>query len=569
MDHSELVPRASSEAEQLDSRPSEMKPGASSSVDGGISSVDDTRHDEDPEVEHDSMRGSGSPDSLRGHTRQSGSIPDATSVEEDCGPGGPDSLDDEDESAVVDQLTAEVIGYEARSLAERRKDGKKRSLQSSQYLLLVEERLRELEETVKALKAELEGTERDLSEHATAQWVPPPSPTLPREPSKLLWKDFFAANNTSPWAIDFLVEPPYPLWPLLGVGLKRNKRAQIHQGGDCETKIERLRLKWSDTATILEDLMADGGWGMAGEHLQPFKAIVPFFGKLVTGLSDLDDQIAALPGPNLEPVSATLDQDDHVAEEPVAGTPRSDTAAQDPIVDSQRDPNVTALSEKRQSLQEKRVLLSSIIEHLSTGLADEIESHHRLRSRSRKTELGKPSARVAFSELWHLYAPGDLVYWHDQMQAYRVLAVRGGRAHLAQEPARYPETVPVADGSKAQYAARLKPVGDISGFVITCFHLNSNGTYVGPVQIEVIIEHFEGTREISDLVLTPIEYADVQSLKLGPSAGLTDDHHDLQSFLLARGKSFAKLAHSGELGMYPLRLVSVCIFMTDTELSTS
>ena len=557
-----------------------QRPGSPEMVASGVrdstSPIDNFHKDEKTQAEGDCTRMDdpvGPPDDGSEHRE---SVEHAENAES----GDDPDTDLEYEIGVANQLAADTDPYysnTSRPLTERRKDAKKRSLQAAQYLTLVEDRLRELERAVRDLKAERNPEEESSSEAARSKSVQILSLPLPSEPSRLLWKDFFTRNNKSPWAIDFLVEPPYSFNEDYALANRRGRLRQSSPGGIHQTNIERVKLKWCDDISVAEELLGDGGWNVIGEHVKPYKAIVPFLGKLVAGLGEIDNQIVAIPVSSpLTPVPVPSQDDvagdgstkisthdepvspDTVPDRPAKDVLPNGASTLDPAAGYQDNVDAKDLSQGRQNLQEKRLWLSSFIDNLNIGLTDEIKAYDRLRSRSHTTDLGKPSARVTFQELWYLYAPGDLVYWHVETQALRILAVRGGRARLAQETdIPFTQPVPISNDSKAPLPARfLRAVDDVSDFVITCFSLDSNGTMVGPVQTELVIEHFEGTREISDFIFVPMEYAIRQSYQTGPNrSGISSDQHDLQSFLLDRGKSFANLAHSGELGRCSM---SVC-----------
>lgn len=107
-----------------------------------------------------------------------------------------------------------------------------------------------------------------------------------------------------------------------------------------------------------------------------------------------------------------------------------------------------------------------------------------------------------------------------------VHSVRGGRRQL-----RYREKV-----DTTAYKGEMEMIK----FTITAFHLDFDGSMFGPVQQEITIEPYEGTRSVMKLPAYPIEYGTVQTEDIKPSPNA--DAKTLENVVTQRGQHFVRLA---------------------------
>ncbi|KAF9630646.1 hypothetical protein BFW01_g1208 [Lasiodiplodia theobromae] len=135
--------------------------------------------------------------------------------------------------------------------------------------------------------------------------------------------------------------------------------------------------------------------------------------------------------------------------------------------------------------------LEFLLKYINEGLKPHMSNYRRLRARDVK--------KVAFKDLWYLFAPGDKVYDASAKQAFQVVGVRGGRALLSKSE---DDDDRIKVASENDYA-----VEDLGPFIIDCFYLGFNGEELGPVNHSVRILPYDGEQAISNLRLYPLEYA--------------------------------------------------------------
>ena len=168
-------------------------------------------------------------------------------------------------------------------------------------------------------------------------------------------------------------------------------------------------------------------------------------------------------------------------------------------------PTCTCLRDARDHL---RLFCDVIDEHLSDLLfLESAISDHSLK-------------RIKFQDLWFLYKPGDLIITSKAPhQAYRFVHVCGGRPWLTKS------AVDWDDGNgrdKSQDKSRNSKVPHLA---IDCIMFNFDGKNFGPVQKSIEIPEFSEERNIVDLDVYPIEFA--------------ENKIALRKALLTRGHRFA------------------------------
>ena len=117
--------------------------------------------------------------------------------------------------------------------------------------------------------------------------------------------------------------------------------------------------------------------------------------------------------------------------------------------------------------------------------------------------------KVSFSDLWHLFSPGDTVIGDEGRQAYRILSIRSSQ-HRAAEIR--------IDGTMSRETSVLH---------LLCTHIDFDGQQLGPVQTTFKIHSFDRDKHITSLPVYPFECSGVQNL---------------HSELVARGKIFFDMA---------------------------
>ncbi|KAK3370984.1 hypothetical protein B0T24DRAFT_530547 [Lasiosphaeria ovina] len=136
---------------------------------------------------------------------------------------------------------------------------------------------------------------------------------------------------------------------------------------------------------------------------------------------------------------------------------------------------------------------------------------------------GDDCQRVTFSDIWHLFKPGDCVLGADTKQAYRVLNVEYSK-HSMKLPS--PRDV-WRHGAKA----RLED----SPITIQCIYIDFDGEQIGPVLKTFEFHRFEGDRSVRSLDIVP--------LRLAKTDG------ELEKTLIKRGSTFIDACGTGRRGV--------------------
>ena len=143
----------------------------------------------------------------------------------------------------------------------------------------------------------------------------------------------------------------------------------------------------------------------------------------------------------------------------------------------------------------------------------------------------KGPKQVYFADLYHLFPPGEEVVemvgsrTENEAQVYRILQCTGGRRYNDAE------TLKQEDES-----LEFKPQERCSPFVISCVHVDYNGTELGPVTSTFTIKEYVGQRSTSTLPVVPWLFLAVSSTPSAPSAP------SLRQRLKERGNRFLELA---------------------------
>jgi hypothetical protein len=515
----------------------------------------------------------------------------STFVEEDAVGLNPDVVPDDDphfrsgdeeyqsdherEAEIRHEFTTELRQHRGQGparLVQQREAGRKRGLQASQFLIAIEDRVRELEYEVKRLQKTQDEKVEETEAPADVEADDPSkeiSAGFLLKPAKLAWSDFslplHLRVSKEQSTIDVLIEKPHSFGqklnpfgifdrepPSLPASQSHRRRRQSGLG-QASGPVERLRFSSFHLEQVFEDIL--GGdiplqTPGAQHQLRPFKAIIPYTNELRVKLSEFEQLIA--------------EQDEKVTN-PTGGEKAFQATSGDGLSTGVKPDEADTIPDEytsdrfrldtpRHDLIAMRDHTKTLVGCFETTLLAEISSYTQLRSRLR---VDGQSIKVVFTDLWYLFAPGDLVYDHTSGQAMRVLSVRGGRSYLVDEvslppPERYDTAFDSATGQyvETRRPQRLKATDMQADFVLTCFYLSFNGTHFGPVQKDVVIDPFEGSTAIDSLAVMPIEYAkDSTFLCTQPRSGqATSTEHSLHDALLARGRLYADLARPGEAG---------------------
>ncbi|KAF5706994.1 TOB3 (member of AAA-ATPase family) [Fusarium mundagurra] len=109
--------------------------------------------------------------------------------------------------------------------------------------------------------------------------------------------------------------------------------------------------------------------------------------------------------------------------------------------------------------------------------------------------------KVVWSDIWHLFKPGDFVVSKDEKQAYRVIQVKYA-THSMKPPT-----------GRSLWMLEAKAKLDDSPITIQCVFLDFDGERIGPVTQTIDIHRYEGERSIRSLPVVPLRRAKTRNLK--------------------------------------------------------
>lgn len=122
--------------------------------------------------------------------------------------------------------------------------------------------------------------------------------------------------------------------------------------------------------------------------------------------------------------------------------------------------------------------------------------------------------KVAFSDMWLLFKPGDNVFQMNGTQAYRVYAIQSPE-HKAKapwdektvldHPFEPPPPPGAGDSAPGPWRSSIH-IGDDVPFRIWCVHIDSDGFSLGPVSMAIDIVPFVGEKPVIELPLIPLRF---------------------------------------------------------------
>ena len=133
--------------------------------------------------------------------------------------------------------------------------------------------------------------------------------------------------------------------------------------------------------------------------------------------------------------------------------------------------------------------------------------------------------KVYFSDLWHVFRPGDEVIASSKpLNAYRVYHTAGGRPYLS--PPKDSE-----EESGSDFARRYRIPEQSSDFSINAYQMDFDGIKLGPVRHSFSIQKYDGLRDITSLPVYPLRFA--------------KDRESVRKTLQSNGHTFNDLARGG------------------------
>ncbi|KFA55622.1 hypothetical protein S40293_10012 [Stachybotrys chartarum IBT 40293] len=131
--------------------------------------------------------------------------------------------------------------------------------------------------------------------------------------------------------------------------------------------------------------------------------------------------------------------------------------------------------------------------------------------------------KVVFSDLWHLFRPGDFVIRNDGKQAFRVLRTEG-IPHQVND---------IYNG----WSFRQLTNNEETPFSIHCIYVDFDGKEFGPIMETFPIKRFEKEKSVTSLEIYPLRYYRLPQPK-EPSAEEQTTEQRLWKYLVERGRKF-------------------------------
>ncbi|TLS26551.1 hypothetical protein PpBr36_05491 [Pyricularia pennisetigena] len=159
----------------------------------------------------------------------------------------------------------------------------------------------------------------------------------------------------------------------------------------------------------------------------------------------------------------------------------------------------------------------------------------------RQTYLNSSScSKVFFSDLWHLYKPGDFVISAETKQIFQVFRVDLA-PHRAEGPwAAYFQKPNDGESDEEKMADNFITIG--------CVHIDFDGYQLGPVINQITIDSFNGEKPVTSLAVYPLRLhhqkdVETRSTMSEQSEQAAENHLEkLRERLIQRGRLFVDVA---------------------------
>ncbi|RMJ07752.1 hypothetical protein BHE90_010290 [Fusarium euwallaceae] len=140
------------------------------------------------------------------------------------------------------------------------------------------------------------------------------------------------------------------------------------------------------------------------------------------------------------------------------------------------------------------------------------------------------SQKIVFSDIWHLFKPGDEVIANTGKQAYRVISV---------ESSEHRAIFPWPNYDRSTSKSEETPI------TIRCVYVDFDGKTLGPVAKNFEIARFDGDRAITSLQIYPLRFhpfKNFESHVKNEKGAIETSHQALRCYLIERGRKFIQAA---------------------------
>lgn len=397
-------------------------------------------------------------------------------------------------------------------LEERIKEAPKRLKQYRDYIKLMEDRI----SSVEGRLARFEAEGKKATEEAMLSLADPAKRRTIPKLNRVKWREFKPLTpHSEVYAIDVLVGEPVihfrkpskrgkkgtdlaaVLWDEVAVSSleSANDQDTVPPSSEGHGQLaERIRINSLPLLRVLGKIHDNPITTSDAPVLmfRPYRALMYYEEEIREWLKKLESKFATSSSNNTENLeSGKLEKGKEKSD---STAPKMDIQSPDTTRDSGDDdfPEHTGTQEALDHLR-------CLIEFMDTDI------------KQRVNQLQESSnQKIFFSDIWHLFKPGDEVLDSDQRQAYRVVQITGIRHHSSYAN--------MKDWRYSTWETRV---------VIHCIYMDFNGKLLGPVSKEIEIPKFDGEREIRSLPVYPLRF--------------TNDS-EVRGRLIRRGNIFMELA---------------------------
>ncbi|GAP85103.2 hypothetical protein SAMD00023353_2200320 [Rosellinia necatrix] len=152
--------------------------------------------------------------------------------------------------------------------------------------------------------------------------------------------------------------------------------------------------------------------------------------------------------------------------------------------------------------------------------------------------------KVFFSDLWHLFHPGDLVIGSDGKQAYRVMTMNSV-GHRVIDPMRKYYRLYSWKGEKEE-----KEEEEEASITIRCIHIDFDGKHLGPVSKVFRIPKFEREIAVTSLNVYPLHFHPFAKEKAFNDTNVIGS--EFKKYLIRRGRWFLKAVAIQQTTVQPM-----------------
>lgn len=134
------------------------------------------------------------------------------------------------------------------------------------------------------------------------------------------------------------------------------------------------------------------------------------------------------------------------------------------------------------------------------------------------------SHKVSFSDIWHLFKPGDDVITSEGKQVYRVISVT---------------SAPHKGVSWSRFLWTQSSANADTPITISCTYVDFDGKRLGPVRKKFVIKRFDNEKAVTSLEVYPLRF---HVLKRGEKMIDGNQEKELRENFIARGRKFVEVA---------------------------